>query len=174
MLKDNWKRIAGIHVMENGDVAGVWMAIDPDADTVHVYDTCMFRDDDKNPIIVADGINCRGRSIPVAYNDKDRAEAYEKRGCNMLPDPCKDKPSEMEVVSSEISARMKTGRFRVDTRLTDWKEEYASYFREDAKVPKNSHPLMSATRHAIEMLEWARAPRSYKSSKKTYPELVIV
>lgn len=151
MLKDEWRRIAGLHVMENnGDVAAVWLALDKETDTVHLYDTCKFVGEDKNPIIVAEGLNARGRRIPVAHNDKDRAEAYEKRGCNMLPDACKEKPSEMEVVSSEIAARMRTGRFKVDSRLADWREEFASYFREDSKIPKNSHPLLSATRHAIE------------------------
>jgi hypothetical protein len=174
MIKAHWKRIAGLHRQESGDVAAIWMARDPDSDTVHVYECALYRGEDKNPIIVAEGLNARGRFIPIAHNSKELAEKLIQRGCNMIPDACKDKTAEAEVISSEIAARMKSGRFRVERRLAEWLDEYKSFYRSDAKVPVASHPLMSATRHAIEMIDWSRAQSSIRKSKQNYAKVAMI
>jgi hypothetical protein len=174
MIKPHWKRIAGLHRQESGDVAAIWMARDPDTDTVHLYECSLFRNDDKNPIIVAEGLNARGRFVPIAHNSKELAEKLIQRGCNMIPDPCKDKPAETEVISSEIAARMRSGRFRVDRRLAEWLDEYKSFYRDGAKVPVASHPLMSATRHAIECMEWARAQSSVRKNQRHYAKVAMI
>ena len=36
MIPDDWPRIAGIHVRDDGDVGCVWMAHDKDRDLVHL------------------------------------------------------------------------------------------------------------------------------------------
>ena len=174
MIKPHWKRVAGLHRQESGDVAAVWIALDPDSDTVHVYECSLYRGDDKNPIIVAEGLNARGRFIPIAHNSKELAEKLTDRGCNMIPDECKEKPAETEVISSEISARMKSGRFRVEKRLAEWLDEYKSFYRTDAKVPTASHPLMSATRHAIERIDWAKSLSSRKASQRHYAKVAMI
>ena len=80
-----------------------------------------------------------------------------------------------EVLSRNISERMRTGRWKVDERLADWLDEYRSFFREDAKVPTSSHPLMTATRHAMSQIDYAKAQRTSRSHTKNYqPEIVIV
>lgn len=174
MIEPHWKRIAGIHQKENGEIAAVWLALDPDNDVVHLYDTCQFRGDDRNPIIVSEGLNARGRKIPVAHDSKELAEMLRDRGCCMLEDPTKGSAAMIEVISGDIAARMRTGRFKVSERLADWKDEYKSFFREDAKVPISSHPLMIATRHAMAELDYAKAERSRNHSKPMYPTVAMI
>ncbi len=174
MIPDTWQRIAGIHQMENGEIAAVWIARDPETDTVRVYDTCTFRGEDRNPIIVAEGINARGRWIPIAHDSKALADELLDRGCNMEPEPCKDTPADVEVISGEINARMRTGRFKVDKRLADWIDERKTYFREDARVPTNAYPLMTATRHAMSQLEYAVAQTKRFGSKPVYQKVAMV
>ena len=85
--------------MDTGEIAAVWMARDPQTDTVHLYDCCMFRGDNRNPIIVAEGINVRGRKFPMAHDSKELAEALQERGCTMEEEPCKETTADIEVIS---------------------------------------------------------------------------
>jgi hypothetical protein len=169
-----WQRICGIHQMENGEIAAVWLARDPNTDIVHVYDSCMFRGDDRNPIIVAEGLNARGRWIPIAHDSAELADNLLNRGCNMEKDACKDTKADIEVISNEIDARMRTGRFKVEKRLGDWIDERKTFFREDAKVPTGSYPLMTATRHAMSKLEFALAQTKRSSSGPVYQKVAMV
>ncbi len=174
MLKEQWKRIAGLHQQDTGDVSVVWLALDPDADTVHLYDSATFREDDTLPVIVAGGLNARGRYIPIAHNSKELSKVLLDRGCNMLSDECSRVQARTEVVSRDIAERMRTGRFKVDRRLADWLDEYRSFFRDDAKVPTGSHPLMAATRHAMFELEYAKAQSGAMTRKNLYAKVAMV
>lgn len=173
MIDSNWKRIAGVHVQGEGEIAAVWMAHETDADRLHLYDCCIFRREVL--AVIAEGINCRGRWIPIAWHEeaKDIADKLLDRGCNMLPEPCKDTEAMAEVVSREIWERMRTDRFKVDKRLAEWLDEYRSFYREDSQVPRTSHPMMSATRHAVSQLEFARR-QAKRSEKRVYPKMAIV
>ena len=43
-------------------------------------------------------------------------------------------------------------------------------YRDEVKVPRDSHPLMAATRYAVAQLAWARPLRAKgKRSKPTIP-----
>lgn len=172
MLKDSWKRIAGIYSLENGNIAAVWLAHDPDTDTVHVFDAALYQLSGLAEI--ASALNGHGRYIPICWADKDVRDALEENGCNMMRDPCKDSPGFAEMVSKGIDERMRTGRFRVDSRLAEWKKEYESYYREDAKVPTTSHPLMIATRFAMSQIKYGTAPSSARSRKNLAPKMAIV
>ena len=83
MIEDHWQRIAGIHKKPNGEIAAVWLARDPDTDVVRVYDACLFK---KEVLaVIAEGLNARGRWVPISWKDKELAAALDERGCNMSP-----------------------------------------------------------------------------------------
>lgn len=163
-MKPDWKRIAGLHYANNDIVAAVWLAHDPQTDVLHVYDSCVFKREVM--AVIAEGMNARGRWIPIAWTDKGLKEALYKRGCKFAYEPADD--SIAELVSREIDERIRTGRFKVDKRLKDWQEEYKTFRRADNEIPEDSHPLMAATRHAISSMRAAKAqqPATGRKTKK--------
>lgn len=174
MIAPEWRRIAALHCQDDGEMAAVWMAHDRTADVIHLYDACVFRREVL--AVIAEGLNARGRWIPVAWESasKDVADKLLDRGSNMLPDAVKDTDSMAEVTSRDIWERMRSGRFKVDKRLAEWLDEFKSFSRREAKVPRAGHPLMSATRHGVAMLEYARrqAPKGLKTVN--YPKLAVI
>jgi hypothetical protein len=174
LISSEWKRIAGVHLKEEGDIAAIWLAHDKDADVIHVYDACTFRLE-VLPVI-AEGLNARGRWIPVAWDSESKAMSDKllDRGCNMLRDPNENSPAVAEVISREIWERMRTGRFKVDKRLKNWTDEFSAFQRENSKVPTRTFPLMAATRHAMSQLTYARRLQSTKSKPAQAARIAIV
>lgn len=152
---DHWRRICGLHCTE-GRSHAVWLAHNPDDDVVHAYDACSF-DEHCELVVIAEGLNARGRHIPIAWVDKSMSKALLERGCNMLYEPTDDTDQMTEIVASEMLTRLRTGRFKVEKRLKKWIEEFQGFNRENGKVPVDSHPLMTATRYAIAEIKYARA-----------------
>jgi len=175
MIEDHWKRIAGMHVTEVGDVAVCWIAYDKQTDTITLYECAMFRG--QQPAVIAEGVNSRGRWIPLAFRreDKPMADMLRDRGANTI-EPLVENDALAEVWSKEIKERMDTGRFKVVRRLSEWLDESKTYFRDDAMVPRDSHPLMTATRFAVmQRKDWARALRPKgKAKQANYPKVAIV
>jgi hypothetical protein len=173
VIDPTWRRIAGVHVQDDGTLAAVWMALDKSSDVIHLYDACLFRREVL--AVIAEGLNARGRWIPVAWEgrSKDMADTLLDRGVNVIPEPVKDAQAAAEVVSRDIWERMRTGRFKVDKRLAEWLDEYKAFYRQDSQVPLTGHPLMSATRYAVEQLPYARRQASSRQSIN-YPNLAIV
>jgi len=172
MIDPLWKRIAGISCQEDGTIGAVWIAHNKDTDSIHLYDACIFRREVL--AVISEGLNCRGRWIPIAWTDKDKdmSDKLLEKGCNMLYDPYKDNQTVSEVISRDIWERMRTGRFKVDKRLSEWLEEYKTYYRDESKVPKG-FPLMSATRHAVSQLEYAK--RQTPARKQImFPKVAII
>lgn len=159
------RKIAGIHVCENGDIACVWLNYEPLDDSITICDSCVFKRE--VPIVIAEGLNARGRWIPIAWNDKSIADSLTQRGCRMLPEQCDDKEVPAEMVSRDIWERMRTHRFKVDKRLGDWFDEARSFEKDNNKIPRDSHPLMAATRHAVQMLSFARAAEKPRKQTNT-------
>ncbi len=174
MIKPEWKRIAGLRVEDDGTVGVVWLAHDESSSVVHCYDAAIFRAEVKAVIIEA--IAARGRHFPVAWRKQDQAfaEALEDEGINMVHEHCVDNQSVAEVISREIWQRLRTGQFRVERRVGEWLNEYKNFDRSDMKVPTSGFPLMSATRHAIEMLPYAKAERAFRRKTPNAPKLAIV
>lgn len=172
MIEDHWPRIAGMHVRDDGDVGCVWMAHDRDRDLVHLYDACLFRREVW--AVIAEGLNARGRHIPVAWAHREFSDALLKRGVNMLPEPVESSLAAAEVATQDIVERMRTHRFKVERRLQDWVEEYQSFERENQHVPTETHPLMSATRYAVQMLPYARRAARRGPRKALAPQLAMV
>ena len=172
MIKEGWRRIAGIHIQSDGQISAVWMAWDPDTDIVHIYDACNFRREVL--AIIAEGLNSHGRGVPISWVDKDLSEKLDDRGCNMNPDKADDSESMTEMITRDIGGRMRSGRIKVGPELAEWLKEFETFNRKDSKVPRGTHPLMAATRHAMSQLEDARAEVTYRSTNKIFPQVAIV
>lgn len=173
MIEDDWKRIAGLHVTEAGDIAVVWMAFDKDADTIHLYDSAIFRR--LPPAVISEGITARGRWIPIAWEQKAKptSDMLTERGCNMI-EPLKEDDASAEIRSNEIRERMLTKRFKVARTLAEWSDEYKTFFRTETTVPRDSHPLMAATRFAVAQLSWARRLRAKGKKLTNHPRIAMI
>lgn len=174
MLEPGWRRIAGIHAQDDGTIGAVWIAHDTTSDTTHLYDAAIFRREVL--AVIAEGLTARGRWIPVAWQ-KDATEFADKlldRGVNMLPEYCGDSQGTAEVISREVWQRMRTSRFRVERRVGEWLDEYKTFYRDEAKVPLEGFPLMSATRHALEMLAYAMPQQRSGPSGPRYPDVKVI
>lgn len=174
MIEDWWKRIAGLHVTDAGDLAVVWLALDKDADTLHCYDCAIFRG--QPPAVITEGISARGRLTPIAWEAraKPTSEMLTERGLNLI-EALKEDDATAEIISKEIRERMLSKRFRVSKRLSEWLDEYKTYFRTEVKVPRDSHPLMAATRYAVAQLAWARPLRAKgKTKQSNHPRLAMI
>jgi hypothetical protein len=174
MIDSQLKRICGIHVEEDGTLGAVWLGHDLLDDSIHLYDSCKFTRE--VPIVIAEGLNARGRWIPIAWHKS--AEAFvqdlSKRGCRMLFDGSNDTGALAEAISRDIWERMRTHRFKVDKRLMDWREENKAFDKKDSKIPTDNFPLMAATRHAMSQLNFARRQASKKKTQRTFPKVAIV
>lgn len=170
MIEPLWKRVAGLHVDDDGTVGVVWLAHDFDNNVVHVYDAAVFQQEVR--AVMAEGIAARGRHYPVAVRKKDEAFGDDLRnaGINVIPEMCKDDEKMAEVISREIWQKIRTGQFRVERRVGEWLHEYNRYDRSGNKVPTEGFPLMAATRHAIEMLPYAKPEISRRRNKPNYPK----
>jgi len=153
-MESHHKRIAGMHVTKNGNIALVWLARDPDSDNIHIYDACIFQTE--VPAVITESINARGRWIPVAWTHEEMQRSFLDRGCRMLPEASSDSDEMAEIVSRDLWERIRTKRITVDKRLKNWIEEAQSLERDEGKIPKDSHPLMAATRIAIQQIKSAK------------------
>lgn len=174
MIDPTWKRIAGLHVEDDGVIGAVWMALDWISNVVHVYDAAKL--DNEVPAVIVEAIAARGRHYPLAWRkqDKEFADLLLEGGVNVLPDHCTDNQAMIEVVSREIQQKMRTGQFRVDKRVGSWILEYNNFTKDGSHVPKEGFPLMAATRHCIEMLSWAEPERQPGRDMPNHPKVRIV
>lgn len=159
-----WRRIVGFDFGWDHPSAAVWLAHDPDTDTIHVTDCYKMRE--QTPVVHAAAIKARGVWIPVAWpfdglahdpgSGKVLADLYRAQGVLMLKDHATHPPlpgkkegtsgysTEAGVV--EMIDRMQTGRFKVFSTLSEWKDEFEMYYRKEGLIVKDDDDLMSATR----------------------------
>jgi hypothetical protein len=175
VIENDWPCIAGVHFQPEGGAAAVWIARDRKSDVLHLWDCAVYR---REPLVmIAEGLNRHGRWIPIAWESgsKELIDKLLDRGCNTLPEPTKETPVMADAISRDIAERMHTGRFKVDRRLAEWLDEYASFKCVDGKVPLASHPLMSATRYATADLDYARRQRGRgDKAMKNYPGIAMI
>jgi len=176
MIQSNWYRICGLHIQNEGEMAAVWLAHDRDTDTVHLYDACLFKREVL--AVIAEGLNARAKWIPIAWSAeaKDLADSLIQRGCNMMPEGVKESDTMIEIVSRDIAERQRTGRFKVDKRLKEWEDEFKTFYRQEAKVPKEGYPLMSATRLVMnpEVLPYAKRQSTSRRHSVNYPKVATI
>lgn len=165
-IPTHWPRIVGLDFGYNHKFAAVWVAIDPDTDTIYVYD--VFRQKETTPLQHAVAIRAKGAWIPCAWprdglqHDKGSGiplqKQYKDAGVNMLGHDAKwaDGSVAVEPGVMEMLDRMQTGRFKVFDHLDEWFEEYRLYHRKDGKIVKMDDDAMSATRYTVMMKRYAK------------------
>lgn len=168
-LPAHFRRIVGLDFGIGHPTAVVWLAHDPDTDTVYLYDC--YKIEDKVISAHVQAIRARGEWIPVAWphdgakRDPKSGEAmsasYEKAGVRMLPmsaryNDDRGGPQGREAIVQDILGRMKDGRFKVFYQLRDWFDEKATFHRKDGLIVPYKDDLMSATGYAMMMLRHAR------------------
>ncbi len=163
-----WRRICGLD-FGHGDhpTAAVWLALNPETDTVHVYDA--YRNKDPGIVLHAAALRARGDWIPIAWphdglqTDRVSSETvaghYRNAGCKLLGEHATHADGGIGVEAGlvDMLERMRTGRLRVAEHLADWWEEFRLYHRKDGKLVKVRDDLMSATRYGVMMLRSAVA-----------------
>lgn len=186
-IPKHWKRICGLDFGWDHPTAAVWLALDEETDTVHVYDA--YRVKEQTPVVHSATIKGKGAWIPVAWphdglqHDKGSgeqlAQQYRNLGVNMLKDKATHPPESGEPEGSggngveaglmEMLDRMLTGRLRVAKHLEDWWEEFRLYHRDEGKVVKDGDDLMSATRYALMMLRFAKVQPVQQRKQQVRP-----
>lgn len=166
-----WKRIAGIHSMENGDLAVVWLGHDKLDDSVHIIDCCIFHNE--VPIVIAEGLNSRGRWIPIAWPKScaDMSEILLKRGCRMLYDPVPETKTYLAAANKELLERIRTRRIKTNIKMASWNDEYEKF--KDSSGDASAYPLISATRNALTQLDYAKR-QAKTTSKPNYPKVAMI
>lgn len=175
MLKQDWPRCAAICPADDGVVGAVWLAYERDRDAVHCYDACVFSH--LALAVIAEGLNARGRFIPVAWPSK--AELFKdellNRGVNMMYDAADDSDAMAEIVSRTMLERMQTGRWRIDLRLAEWTAQFEVIKRLEGPINQaKGVPLMVASRYALQMLDRGRKPEAAVNRTGLYPKVAIV
>lgn len=176
-----WRRLCAVDFGWDHPTAAIWLAYDPDTDTIHITDTYAVRE--QTPILHAAAIKARGVWIPVAWpfdglahepgSGKTLADLYRQQGVNMLPThathpPLPGKKEGTSGYSTEAGIldmidRMQTGRLKVFSTLTAFKDEYDVYHRKDGLIVKKGDDIMSAARVGVMAIRHAQtriAPRS--------------
>ncbi len=164
-----FRRLAAIDFGIGHPTAVVWIAHDPDSDTIYVTD--VYRGVSPLYAVHVDAILQRPKWIPVAWphdglktepkTGQTIADLYRKRGVMMLPisaryDDDSGGPQKKEPAILEILGRMETGRFKVFAQLTEWFEEKNLFHRKEGKVVALNDDVMMATIYAVMMLRYAR------------------
>jgi len=118
-----------------------------------------------------DAIKSRGDWIPVAWphdgmqreksSGEPLANQYRAKGVNMMPDSARyddesGGPQPTEPVVLEVDERMRTGRFKVFSNLSDWFREKRMYHRKDGLIVRENDDIMAATQYAVMMKRFAR------------------
>ena len=178
-----WPRIVGIDFGWDHPFAAVWLALDPDSDTVYVTDC--YRERTATPITHAAAIRARGLWMPVAWphdglqHDKGSGDEligqYKAQGLNTLKDMASnpDGGNSVEAGLMDMLQRMQTGRFKVFSHLADWFEEYRLYHRKDGKLVKENDDAISATRYALMMKRFAKVNEPEKAFNQMQPRGVL-
>jgi phage terminase large subunit-like protein len=160
-----WKKLWAIDFGIGHPFAAVLMLWDVDTDTIHIHHT--YRMADQLPLMHAAAMVPIGQEVPVAWpqdgtqrrdDGKPLAEQYRKLGLKMLDKHAtfEDGSISTEAGILEMDQRMKTGRFKVASHLSDWLEEYGSYHRKEGDIVKERDDLMSATRVGVMARRFAK------------------
>ena len=173
MIQSDWKRICGLSLQSDGVLAGVWIALDHLTDTCHLYDTITLNRE--VPAVIVECITARGKWIPVSWSQSAKELIGEllSRGVNTITEPIKEDDCTLEMAAINIEERMRSSRFKVDERLKPWLEEFRSFRRTDAKIPREGYPLMMATQYAMARLSWAKR-QSVVRGQKIYPRINVL
>lgn len=147
--------------------AAVLLLYDADYDVIHVH-ACVKMADSR-VIEHAQALKVVGAEVPVAWpHDGAQREArsgeplsklYKDFGLRMLPSHATwpDGGYSTEAGILEMDERMRSGRFKVASHLSEWFEEYRMYHRKNGLIVKFRDDLMSASRVGVMAKRFAKA-----------------
>jgi phage terminase large subunit-like protein len=170
----HWRKICGIDFGVDHPFAAVWVALDPDNDTIHIYGDYAIRG--ATPPVHASAIRPKGEWIPIAWphdglaRDKGSgvplADIYRKQEhLNLLRDKFSNPPGPgqvegqggngVEVGIVEMWQRMESGRLKVHSTCQTWLSEFRQYHRKDGVIVALKDDCLSASRYAIQSMRFA-------------------
>jgi len=149
-IPDYYKRMFALDVGWNV-TAAVWAAIDPQTDTIYIYDE--YYGKEAPPAVHAAAIRVRGTWIPGVIDPAARGRstsdgtqllrAYRDLGLNLLP-----ANNEVDSGIQNLWQRMTTGNFKVFNTLQEWPKEFVLYRRDlKGRIMKEKDHLMDTTRY---------------------------
>lgn len=156
-IPPHYKKLGAVDFGITHPTTCVWVAYNPDNDTIYVYDA--YKKEGEIPAVHASIIKSRGKDIPIIYphdgdntekgSGKTLAEMYTESGVLMIgkfTNP--DGTNFVEPALMEMLERFRTGRLQVFSNLAPWFEEFRRYHRKKGKIHKEFDDLMDATRYA--------------------------
>lgn len=168
-IPKHWRRIGGLDIGWDHPTAAVELAHDTDSDIVYVIQC--YKASETTVAVHAGALVPWGEKLPWAWpldafqHDKGSgeqiAQLYRTHGLKMLQEHSQfadDRGNGVEAGLFEMVDRMQTARLKVFGHLSDWFEEFELYHRKDGVVVKLRDDALSATRYALMMLRFARAP----------------
>lgn len=186
----DWKRICGIDFGWDHPTAAVWIAVDPKDNSLVVYDS--YKEQGLTPVIHAVSIKEKGDFIPIAWprdglqtekgTGKQLKDFYVEQGCNMVFQPAKysdERSNHVEPGLIDMTQRFESGKFKIFSDQHEWFDEFRLYHRKNGKVERKFDDLISATRYAVMMIDYASRDtgrwNKYQIGRKLkYPNLGIV
>ena len=179
-----WPRICGLDFGWDHPFAAAWLAMDPDTDTIYVYDCFKVRE--QTPVMHAATMRGKGQWIPVAWphdglqHDKgsgtELKTLYAAQGVRMLAEKATwpDGGNSVEKGLMDMMDRMQTGRFKVFAHLADFFEEFRLFHRKDGKLVKEGDDILSAARYALMMIRFARVQEDRLGAAMTFTPLGVL
>lgn len=168
-----WTLIKGVDFGIDHPFACVCLAHDLDTDTLYVINA-----DKQKDLVLSEQalvINKFHRWIPIAWPhdglQRDRKSGVkiadifrDEYETEMLGERAtfEDGSNSVEAGIADLLDRMRTGRFKVFSNLTDWFEEFRLYHRKEGKIVKIRDDLMDATRTARMMLRYAESRHDHE------------
>jgi phage terminase large subunit-like protein len=154
--------------------AAVKLAFDRDEDCLYV--TNCYRVREQTPVVHAAALRPWGSRLKWAWphdglqHDKGSGDTlaaqYRAQGLRMMAGHASHASGGFGLEAGVMAMldRMKTGRLKVFSHLSDWFEEFRLYHRRDGLIVKERDDLLSATRVGLMMLRHAVSPEGEASA----------
>lgn len=156
----HWRKLYSMDVGWNR-TAALWFALDPNTDTVYVYDEHYVGE--QPPAVHAAGIRARGDWIPGVIDPASRGrsqgdgsqlmQSYKDLGLKIVK-----ANNDVEGGIQEVWHRLSAGKIRIFSSLQNFAKEYVLYRRDEkGRVIKERDHLMDCLRYGIAEINRARS-----------------
>jgi len=151
-IPKHWKKVAGFDVGWNW-TACVWLAIDPESDTMYIYSS--YKQGEQLPLFHADALKARGKWIPICIDPAARGRS-QIDGMKII-DQYKEHGLNLSIANNSVEAgiysvweALSTGKLKIFNTMPNILEEFRMYRRDTkGKVVKSNDHLMDAMRYAV-------------------------
>lgn len=151
-IPKHWPRAAAMDVGWN-KTAGLWLALDRETDTIYFYSE--YYRGHAEPPIHAEGFKAKGAWVPISIDPASRGRSQHDG--QQLFQKYRDLGLDLEVADNavetgiyEVQTRFATGRLKIFKSLTNTKDEYRLYRRDDkGRIVKERDHLMDTLRYGV-------------------------